>query len=152
MFLAFDSARARGINLDFHPLRELSLVANAMETLVSKKGKMEELVWKYLGTSRSYYFLIVLITQSQINSKMRSNVQEVMARGAQACIISMEGMEDKNDQLVLPYIHEALTPFVAVITFQLIAYYVALYRGCDIDKGGHFVNEDYIYGKKTVCC
>jgi len=178
--LAFHSACARGIELDFHPLRELSLVANAMETLVSEKGKMEEVVWKYLSTSRSCYFLgrgvdyyvsmegalklkeisyiqaegfaggelkhgtialiekdtpvIVLITQNHINSKMRSNVQEVMARGAHACIISMEGMEDKHDQLVLPYVHEALTPLVAVITFQLIAYYAALYRSCDIDK------------------
>ncbi len=178
--LAFDSASVRGVKLDFHPLRELSLVANAMETLVNEKGKMEDLVWKYLSTSRSCYFLgrgvdyyvclegalklkeisyiqaegfaggelkhgtialiekdtpvIVLITQSHINSKMRSNVQEVMARGAHACIISMEGMEHNHDQLVLPYVHEALTPLVAVITFQLIAYYAALYRSCDIDK------------------
>lgn len=78
--------------------------------------------------------VIALLTQPHIRANIRSNVQEVMARGANVCMISIEGMEEKNDQIVLPAIHELLTPLVSVIPFQLIAYYAALYRGCDVDK------------------
>lgn len=78
--------------------------------------------------------VIALLTQSHIKGNIRSNVQEVQARGAHVCMISMEGMEEKNDQIVLPTIHEHLTPLVSVIPLQLIAYYAAVYRGCDVDK------------------
>ncbi|MFD0682110.1 MULTISPECIES: glutamine--fructose-6-phosphate transaminase (isomerizing) [unclassified Paenibacillus] len=78
--------------------------------------------------------VIALLTQPHVSGNIRSNVQEVMARGANVCMISIEGIEDKNDQLVVPHIHEYLTPLVSVIPLQLIAYYAALYRGCDVDK------------------
>ena len=35
---------------------------------------------------------------------------------------------------LLPEVHEALAPLVAVIPFQLISYYAALHRECDVDK------------------
>lgn len=78
--------------------------------------------------------VIALLTQPHIRANIRSNVQEVMARGANVCMISIEGMEEKNDQIVLPAIYELLTPLVSVIPLQLIAYYAAVYRGCDVDK------------------
>lgn len=78
--------------------------------------------------------VIALLTQRHIRGNIRSNVQEVMARGANVCMISIEGIEEKNDQIVLPAVHEYLTPLVSVIPLQLIAYYAALYRGCDVDK------------------
>ncbi|MDD9266508.1 glutamine--fructose-6-phosphate transaminase (isomerizing) [Paenibacillus sp. GCM10023248] len=78
--------------------------------------------------------VVALLTQAHIKGNIRSNVQEVMARGAQVCMISMEGMEAMNDQIVLPSVYEHLTPLVAVVPLQLIAYYAAVYRGCDVDK------------------
>ncbi|OCT11032.1 glutamine--fructose-6-phosphate aminotransferase [Paenibacillus pectinilyticus] len=77
---------------------------------------------------------IALVTQSSVRANIRSNVQEILARGAHVCMISMEGMEEGTDQIVLPAVHELLTPLVSVIPLQLIAYYAAKYRGCDIDK------------------
>ena len=64
----------------------------------------------------------------------RGNVKEVVARGANPCILSMEGLEEENDRFVLPKVHALLTPLVAVIPLQLISYYAALHRGCDVDK------------------
>ncbi|MDQ0917477.1 glutamine--fructose-6-phosphate transaminase (isomerizing) [Paenibacillus sp. V4I5] len=78
--------------------------------------------------------VIALLTQPHIRANIRSNVQEVIARGANVCMISIEGIEEKNDQIVLPAVHEFLTPLVSVIPLQLIAYYAAVYRGCDVDK------------------
>ena len=61
-------------------------------------------------------------------------MQEVVARGANAMIISMKGIEEDEDSFVLPHVHELLTPLVSVIPMQLLAYYAALHRGCDVDK------------------
>lgn len=78
--------------------------------------------------------VIVPITSPDINLMIRSNVQEVNARGAHSCIISMEGLDQDGDRFVLPKTHPLLSPLVSVIPLQLISYYAALQRNCDIDK------------------
>lgn len=78
--------------------------------------------------------VFALITQKNVSLNLRGNVKEVVARGANPCIISMEGMEEAGDTIVLPHVHQLLTPLVSVVALQLISYYAALYRGCDVDK------------------
>lgn len=78
--------------------------------------------------------VIALSTQEHVNLSIRGNVKEVVARGAYPCVISMKGLEEDDDRFILPKVHEDLTPLVAVIPMQLIAYYAALHRGCDVDK------------------
>ncbi|MFP7335008.1 glutamine--fructose-6-phosphate transaminase (isomerizing) [Shouchella clausii] len=78
--------------------------------------------------------VIALATQDHVNLSIRGNVQEVASRGAATAIISMEGLDQEGDAVVLPRVHELLTPLVSVIPTQLIAYYAALHRGCDVDK------------------
>ncbi len=78
--------------------------------------------------------MIGLATQEHVNLNIRGNIQEVAARGANVCLISMEGMEEEEDNIVLPKIHEYMTPLVSVIPLQLISYFAALHRGCDVDK------------------
>lgn len=78
--------------------------------------------------------VIALATQEHVNLGIRGNVKEVVARGANPCIISMKGLEMEGDSFVLPAVHEALAPLVAVIPLQLISYYAALHRECDVDK------------------
>ncbi|MCI2775098.1 glutamine--fructose-6-phosphate transaminase (isomerizing) [Staphylococcus petrasii] len=78
--------------------------------------------------------VIALATQEKVNLSIRGNVKEVVARGANPCIISMEGLEKEGDTYVIPHVHELLTPLVSVVTLQLISYYAALHRGLDVDK------------------
>jgi glutamine---fructose-6-phosphate transaminase (isomerizing) len=78
--------------------------------------------------------VIALATQENVNYSIRGNVQEVVARGANAMIISMKGLEQDDDAFVLPKVQELLTPLVTVVPLQIIAYYAALHRGCDVDK------------------
>lgn len=78
--------------------------------------------------------VIALATQEAVNLNIRGNVKEVAARGANPCIISMEGLQEEGDSLVLPKVHELLSPLVSVIPMQLISYYAALHRDCDVDK------------------
>ncbi|MDQ0247808.1 glucosamine--fructose-6-phosphate aminotransferase (isomerizing) [Bacillus fengqiuensis] len=78
--------------------------------------------------------VIALATQEHVNLSIRGNVKEVVARGANPCIISMKGLEMEEDRYVLPEVHETLAPLAAVIPLQLISYYAALHRDCDVDK------------------
>jgi glutamine---fructose-6-phosphate transaminase (isomerizing) len=78
--------------------------------------------------------VIALATQEHVNLSIRGNVKEVVARGANPCIISMRGLETDEDRYVIPAVHPMLTPLVSVVPLQLIAYYAALHRGCDVDK------------------
>ncbi|WP_163971427.1 glutamine--fructose-6-phosphate transaminase (isomerizing) [Oceanobacillus halotolerans] len=78
--------------------------------------------------------VIALSTQENVNYSIRGNVQEVVARGANAMVISMKGLEQDDDAFVLPQVHELLTPLVSVVPLQLLAYYAALHRDRDVDK------------------
>ncbi|WP_150888575.1 glutamine--fructose-6-phosphate transaminase (isomerizing) [Staphylococcus auricularis] len=78
--------------------------------------------------------VFALATQEGVNGSIRSNVQEVVTRGAHTCIVSMEGLDKEGDTYVIPHVHELLTPLVSVVVFQLIAYYAALHRDLDVDK------------------
>jgi len=78
--------------------------------------------------------VIALATQESVNLSIRGNVKEVAARGASTCIISMNGLNMDEDSFVIPEVHELLTPLISVIPMQLIAYYAALHRDCDVDK------------------
>lgn len=78
--------------------------------------------------------VIALVTQEHVNYSIRSNVQEVVARGANAMVISMKGLEQTADSFVIPKVQQLLTPLISVIPLQLLAYYAALHRGNDVDK------------------
>ncbi len=78
--------------------------------------------------------VIAIITQEAINLNTRSNIKEVKARGANTLVITMKKLSTETDQIVIDDVHEMLSPLVAIISAQYIAYYAALQRGCDIDK------------------
>lgn len=78
--------------------------------------------------------VFAVATQEELNLSIRGNVQEVVARGANACIISVEGIGTEKDQYLLPAVNKLLTPLVSIVPLQLVAYYASLHRGCDVDK------------------
>lgn len=78
--------------------------------------------------------VIALVTQNNVDGLIRGNVQEVVARGAHPMVISIEGQEEKGDTCTIPAVHEILSPLVSVVPLQLLAYYAALQRNCDVDK------------------
>lgn len=82
--------------------------------------------------------VVALTTQEKLYEKMLSNIQEVKARGAYVLGLAKEnnqGIERQADQLmVIPNCIDEITPLLSVVPLQLLAYYVAKERGCDIDK------------------
>lgn len=81
---------------------------------------------------------IFLATQHQIFHKSLSNMQEVKVRGGPLIGIASEDSNfptDLVDDLILiPDAHEAVQPILASIPVQLLSYYIAVERGCDVDK------------------
>ena len=82
--------------------------------------------------------VIVAATQSALFEKTLSNVRSVKSRGAKVVMICRESDEiDANcaDYKVgLPDAEDLFLPLISVVAMQLIAYYTAVQRGCDVDK------------------
>ena len=82
--------------------------------------------------------VIVLATQEDVYDKTISNLQEVKARDAVVIAIALEG-DDRipkyaDHVIFIPRAEKYLTPLLSVLPLQLLAYYAALTRGCDVDK------------------
>ena len=78
--------------------------------------------------------VIAIITDKKTAGLTRSNEQEVISRGANVINIVSENLATKEDQIILPEVHELLTPLAAIIPAQLLAYYTSKERGYDVDK------------------
>lgn len=78
--------------------------------------------------------VFALITEERTNFQTRSNLKEVESRGAAVCVMVMEGLEQKGDDIILPKVHELYGPLISVIPTQLIAYYTSLSKGYNVDK------------------
>jgi glucosamine--fructose-6-phosphate aminotransferase (isomerizing) len=82
--------------------------------------------------------VVCVATASHVSDKLQSNLQEVRARGAQ--IIAIATMSDPTiaevaDEVIeVPRTHPLLSPMVAVVPLQLLAYHIARGRGEDVDQ------------------
>ena len=81
---------------------------------------------------------VVLAPESPILDKTKSNVAEIRARQGRIISVITEAnreMDDLSDfKFSIPRTTEFLTPILSVIPLQLLAYYIAVLRGCDVDK------------------
>jgi len=74
-----------------------------------------------------------LSSEGENRTKMLSNIQEVKARKGRVLILS-QGEVEEDEVIVLPETSELLSPFVFAPAFQLLAYYVAVKLGRNVDK------------------
>ena len=123
-----------GRSMDYHVSLEGSLKLKEISYIQAEGFAGGELKHGTIALIEEGTPVLALATQENVNLSIRGNVQEVEARGAKACIISSEGLEKEEDTYVLPHVHELLTPLVSVVAYQLISYYAALHRDCDVDK------------------
>ncbi len=81
--------------------------------------------------------VVFLASIDSLHEKILSNVEEVKARGGRVIAVtdSPASFRDKADDIiVIPSTHPALLPFVTVVPLQLLAYHVAVAKGCDVDQ------------------
>jgi glutamine---fructose-6-phosphate transaminase (isomerizing) len=82
--------------------------------------------------------VVFIATQDRFYDKIISNIEEVKARKGKIIAIVTQG--DKiatqlaDHVIEVPPIHEALMPMIVVVPLQLLAYHMAVTRGCDVDR------------------
>ena len=82
--------------------------------------------------------VVFIATQDAIYDKVISNIQEVKARKGRVICVANEGDEQikkhADHVIYIPPTCQALTPLLSVIPLQLLAYHIAVLRGCDVDQ------------------
>ncbi|MFA9398112.1 MAG: glutamine--fructose-6-phosphate transaminase (isomerizing) [Clostridiaceae bacterium] len=82
--------------------------------------------------------VIVLATQEALYGKMVSNIKEITTRGAKVIAFAEEGHTEIEKVVdyarYIPKTNPILTPVISVIPLQLLAYYISIQKGCDVDK------------------
>jgi glucosamine--fructose-6-phosphate aminotransferase (isomerizing) len=82
--------------------------------------------------------VVVIAPKDAVYTKVISNMQEVKARGGRIIAITSEGNGDltglADHQLRVPASSPLLSPVLTVVPLQLLAYHIAVLRGCDVDR------------------
>ncbi len=82
--------------------------------------------------------IVMVIPKTAVYDKALSNLMEVKTRGGRVIAIATEGDETvpqvAEHTIFIPETMDIFTPILAVIPLQLLAYQIALLRGCDVDK------------------
>jgi len=123
-----------GRNMDFYVSLEGALKLKEISYIQAEGFAGGELKHGTIALIEEGTPVFALVTQASVGLNIRGNVKEVAARGGYPCIIAMAGIDEDGDRLVIPHVHELLTPLVSVVPLQLISYYAALHRRCDVDK------------------
>ncbi len=134
-----DSVFFIGRNLDYALGMEGSLKLKEISYIHSEAYASGELKHGTISLIEPGTLVIALGTYGPLFDKAMSNVIEVKARGASVLALTTENRrEDLSSRvdgiLTIPETELPLLPLLGVVPLQLFAYYVALQRGCDIDK------------------
>ncbi len=128
-----------GRNVDYALSLEGSLKLKEISYIHSEAYAAGELKHGTISLVEDGTLVIAIASCRRLTEKTLSNAMEVRARGAQVLALAAESVKEEvshvaNQVMTIPDTHDVLLPSLAILPLQLFAYYVALYRGCDIDK------------------
>ena len=82
--------------------------------------------------------VVTVAPNNELLEKLKSNLQEVRARGGELIVFADEQAGMRNGEgthvVNMPHIHDALAPILYTIPLQLLSYYVAVLKGTDVDQ------------------
>lgn len=125
-----------GRGIDYAICMEGSLKLKEISYIHSEAYQAGELKHGTISLIENGVPVICVITNSKLKDKSISNLKETLARGAKGIVVTTKELDDYQDTLkvVVPSTNRFCQSMLVVSALQLISYYVALYRGCDIDK------------------
>jgi glucosamine--fructose-6-phosphate aminotransferase (isomerizing) len=128
-----------GRNMDSAVCLEGSLKLKEIAYLHSEAYPAGELKHGPISLIEDGTLVVALATIEPLFDKTIANVREVNARGADVLCITLEGLEEKTRKvtesfITIPKVHPMLQPSLSLIPLQVFAYYMAVNRGCDVDK------------------
>ncbi len=127
-----------GRNLDYAVALEASLKLKEISYIHSEAYAAGELKHGTISLIETGTFVVGLACTERLVAKTMSNIKEVKARGAEVLLLTCEDYgvhsEEVDHILDIPTTHELLMPSLEVVPLQLLGYYIAKARNCDIDK------------------
>ncbi len=127
-----------GRNLDYVAAMEGALKLKEISYIHAEAYAAGELKHGPLALITENVPVIALATQKDIIDKTLSNIQVVTARGGTVFAVTFEGNtgvpREADKVFYLPPVDDLLSPVLSVVPLQLLAYYTALERGCNVDK------------------
>ena len=126
-----------GRNIDYALSLEGSLKLKEISYIHSEAYAAGELKHGTISLIESGTLVIALATYEDLHEKICSNIKEVQSRGAYVLGIGCENRQhlshSANSTLFIPKICDMMLPSLAVVPMQILAYYMARFKGCEID-------------------
>lgn len=127
-----------GRGLDYALSMEGSLKLKEVSYVHSEAYAAGELKHGTIALIEDGTLVVALATQEELYEKTLSNIKEVKARGARVMALVMEGhpgiAEEADHVIEIPRTISMMAPIAAIIPLQLLGYYMAVEKGCDVDK------------------
>lgn len=126
-----------GRNMDYAAALEASLKLKEISYIHSEAFAAGELKHGTISLIEKGTPVIALCGYERLNDKLISNIREVTTRGADVlCATNNKNITASvgASSLLIPKTHPLFTVCAEIVPFQIFAYYIALYKGCDIDK------------------
>ena len=118
---------------DYHVAMEGSLKLKEISYIHSEAYQAGELKHGPIALIEDGTFVLGIITDLKIAEKTLSNLEEVKSRGANVVLVTNEDI--KEDIVIpIPKTNTLLSPILAIIPLQFIAYFIAKEKGLDVDK------------------
>ncbi len=123
-----------GRNMDFAAALEGALKLKEISYIHSEAYPAGELKHGSISLIEKDTPIIALCGYLGLNDKMQNNINEAAARGGYIIAFSPEQSTSADMLIRIPTVHPLFSTFSEIIPLQLLAYYTAFYKGCDIDK------------------
>ncbi len=127
-----------GRNVDYAICLEASLKLKEISYIHSEAYAAGELKHGTISLIEDGTFVIAIACNERLAQKTRSNIKEVKARGAHVLVVTKEKHKNEfseaDEMLIVPDAPEIFSAVSEIVPLQILSYYIALYRDCDIDK------------------
>ena len=127
-----------GRGLDYALAQEASLKLKEISYIHSEAYAAGELKHGTIALIEEGTLVVAMVTQDELMEKTISNINEVAVRGAKVLAFVNAGNNQLREEVEyvwhIPEVPNYLAPILTIVPMQLFAYYVALEKGCDIDK------------------
>ncbi|MBU1147588.1 MAG: glutamine--fructose-6-phosphate transaminase (isomerizing) [Candidatus Omnitrophica bacterium] len=127
-----------GRNLNFPTALEGALKLKEISYIPAEGYAAGEMKHGPIALIDEYRAVVCIAPDSIIYEKMVSNIQEICARKGKVIIVATEGDNEikrlTKEVIYVPKTDELFSPIVTVLPLQLLAYYIAVKRGCDVDQ------------------
>jgi glucosamine--fructose-6-phosphate aminotransferase (isomerizing) len=127
-----------GRNINFPSALEGALKLKEISYIPAEGYPAGEMKHGPIALIDEYRAVICVAPQTSVYEKMISNIQEIRARKGKVIAIATEGdlsiKKHAHDVITVPSLEENLTPLLVALPLQLLAYYIAVHLGCNVDQ------------------